>query len=564
MKKLKKLLSLLLSVAITFTVVSGVTVSAAERVTAKDIKELAEVTLREEPDYKAILGTAYIPEDGDITNTAIYGDVIDPNSAFLVYSSAEAYTRLIGNGADTLAEAIELCENGANSGIRYDSSGDRCYYQPMPGYPNCADYPQLSGEAAYRLRIRDGEPVELAAQPLYNFAAEYQKVADVMNEYGLEKPDAVYLFSGSASFGGPLKSASFGISVSGEEYIIPVGQDIEDKQGDSGLEAYRLYDMIDYNAYFNTHRASAEKILENAESERLERLSGVRAREEIEVTAKTVGTNDTDSFSKYIGTAPKYSDITAGQAAVTNQLTELGVISGFDGKFYPNDNVTRAETAAMLCRLFDIKSESEGTAAFSDVPQDHWAAGCIGALAQKGVISGLGNGAFGPEQSVTYEQVFKMIEQLLGYTGQMLVSCGGTYPEANVLAAVKLDLTNDLKSYDSADPITRIELACVLSRALDAHTATVEVYIENLTEGVYYYTDATLSDIKCGAEPAGKLCESDDEFWEYTRALKSEYAEKTQDIIDAAVSRTGGMGIDLGGGITIRANPKADIPRITS
>ncbi len=564
MKKLKKLLSAALTAAVALTAFSGLTVSAAGRVTAKDIKELAEVTLREEPDYKAILGTTYIPDDGDITSAAIYGDVIDPNSAFLVYSSAEGYTRLIGNGADTLSEAIELCENGANSGTRYDSSGDRCYYQPLPGYPNCADYPQFGGAAAYRLRLRNGEPVELAVQPLYDFAAEYQKVADVMNEYGLGKPDAVYLFSGSPSFGGPLKSASFGISVGGEEYMIPVGQDIEDKQGGSGLEAYRLYDMIDCNAYFNTHRASVEEILENAESERLKRLPGVRTREQLDEAAKTVGINDTDSFSKYIGTAPKYSDITAGQAAVTNQLTELGVISGFDGKFYPNDNVTRAETAAMLCRLFDIKSETERTTAFSDVPQSHWAAGYIGALAQNGVISGLGNGAFGPEQNVTYEQVFKMVEQLLGYTGQMLVSCGGTYPEANVLAAAKLGLTNDLKSYDSADPITRIELACVLSRALDAHTATVEVYIENRTEGVYYYTDATLSDLKNGAKLAGKLCGSDDEFWEYTRALKSEYAEKTRDIIDAAVSQTGGMGIDLGGGITIYANPKADIPRITS
>ncbi len=564
MKKLKKLLSAALAAALALTAISGITVSAAGRVTANDIKELAEVTLREEPDYKAILGTAYIPEDGDITSTAIYGDIIDPSSAFLVYSSAECYTRLIGNGADTLSEAIGLCENGANSGTRYDSSGDRCYYQPLPDYPNCADYPQLSGAAAYRLRIRDGEHVELAVQPLYNFAAEYQKVADVMNEYGLDKPDAVYLFSGNPSFGGPLKSASFGVSVDGEEYIIPVGRDINDKQGGAGLEAYRLYDMIDYNAYFNTHRASVEDILKTAESERLERLPGVRTREDIEDAAKTVGTNDTDSFSKYIGTAPHYSDITAGQAAVTNQLTELGVISGFGGKFCPSDNVTRAETAAMLCRLFDIKDGNEGPAAFSDVPQDHWAADCIGALAQKGVISGLGNGTFEPEQSVTYEQVFKMVEQLLGYTGQMLVSYGGTYPEANVLAAVKLGLANDLKSYDSADPISRIELACVLSRALDAHTATVEVYIENLTEGVYYYTDATLSDLKCGAEPAGKLCESDNEFWEYTRALKSEYAEKTRDIIDAAVSQTGGMGIDLGGGITIRANPKADIPRITS
>ena len=237
------------------------------------------------------------------------------------------------------------------------------------------------------------------------------------------------------------------------------------------------------------------------------------------------------------------------------------MINGSDGMFYPSSDVTRAETAAMLCRLFEIAPES--SVSFGDVPQSHWAAGYIGALAQMGVLSGFGDGTFRPDESVTYEQAFKMVEQLLGYTPKVLLSVGSEYPAANVLAAVRLGLAGDLGNFDSADAISRIELACVLSRALDTHMATVEVFIENLTSGTYYFTDVTLSDLKNGAALTGKLCVSDEELLEYTNALKNEYAEKTKYIIDETVRKVGGMGVIADGGMILPPAPK-NIPRTTT
>ena len=560
MKKFKKIISAAIAAAVALTAFTCTAVSAAERVTGRQIKELAEITLRREPDLGTILSTQFVPYDGDVTNVSNFGELIDPNSAFLVHSSAEGYTRLIGNGADNIAEAIELCENGINSGTRYDDSSERCYYQPLPGYPNCADYPQFSGAAAYRLRLKNGEPIDLAVQPLYNYSGEYDKIAEVLNKFGIGKPAAVYLFG--SSFGNPLKSAAFGISVSDdEEYIIPVGADLEDNYSDSALKAYELYDIKDYNAFFASRGDASDSLLKTAERERLDLLPGVRTRDELVKADELVGANETDSFSKYIGTEPHYSDITAGQAAVTNQLTDLGVINGSDGMFYPSSGVTRAETAAMLCRLFEIAPES--SVSFADVSKSRWAAGYIGVLAQMGVLSGFGDGTFRPDESVTYEQAFKMVEQLLGYTPKVLLSVGSEYPAANVLAAVRLGLASDLGNFDSANAISRIELACVLSRALDTHMATVEVFIENLTSGTYYFTDVTLSDRKNGAALTGKLCVSDEELLDYTNALKNEYAEKTKYIIDETVRKVGGMGVIADGGMTLPAPPK-NIPRITT
>ena len=61
MKKFKKLLSVAIAAAVALTAFTCTAVSAAERVTGRQIKELAEITLRNEPDLGTILSTQFIP-----------------------------------------------------------------------------------------------------------------------------------------------------------------------------------------------------------------------------------------------------------------------------------------------------------------------------------------------------------------------------------------------------------------------------------------------------------------------------------------------------------------------
>lgn len=116
-----------------------------------------------------------------------------------------------------------------------------------------------------------------------------------------------------------------------------------------------------------------------------------------------------------------YTDVTAGTkvAEAVSILSNLDIFTGFeDGTFKPNDTVTRAQMAAIICRTLgyeDQAAASTGTTNFYDVPASHWASGYINIAESLQIVNGYGNGAFGPEDQVTYEQAIKMIVVALGY-----------------------------------------------------------------------------------------------------------------------------------------------------
>ena len=116
-----------------------------------------------------------------------------------------------------------------------------------------------------------------------------------------------------------------------------------------------------------------------------------------------------------------YTDVTAGTkvAEAVGILSNLGIFTGFeDGTFKPNDTVTRAQMAAIICRTLgyeDQAQSSAGSTIFNDVPASHWASGYVNVAQSLQIINGYGDGNFGPEDQVTYEQAVKMIVVALGY-----------------------------------------------------------------------------------------------------------------------------------------------------
>jgi hypothetical protein len=117
-------------------------------------------------------------------------------------------------------------------------------------------------------------------------------------------------------------------------------------------------------------------------------------------------------------------DVSSGYAAEITALSDSGIIQGAaNGQFRPNDEITRAEFAAVLCRAIgaEEKAESAGVANknyFTDVPADYWAAGYINTAYEYGAINGIGNGEFAPQSPVTNEQAIKMLIAAWGYTGE--------------------------------------------------------------------------------------------------------------------------------------------------
>ncbi len=92
-------------------------------------------------------------------------------------------------------------------------------------------------------------------------------------------------------------------------------------------------------------------------------------------------------------------------------MTKLGIINGRTAElFAPNENITRAEFAAICARLDD--SEFEIVDTFTDV-DGHWAASYIHETAARGWIRGYEDNTFKPDQLVTRAEAMAMINRVL-------------------------------------------------------------------------------------------------------------------------------------------------------
>ncbi|MDO4618944.1 MAG: S-layer homology domain-containing protein [Clostridia bacterium] len=96
------------------------------------------------------------------------------------------------------------------------------------------------------------------------------------------------------------------------------------------------------------------------------------------------------------------------------KVSELNIMDGYeDGTFRPDEKLTRAEmskimVAAMGHEYLQAAESFEGDAAFTDT-ENHWANSYIAHGVALGIINGMGDGSFAPEESVTFAQTVKML-----------------------------------------------------------------------------------------------------------------------------------------------------------
>lgn len=92
-------------------------------------------------------------------------------------------------------------------------------------------------------------------------------------------------------------------------------------------------------------------------------------------------------------------------------MQQFGVITGYsDGSFRPDAPVTRAEFAAIASRFEKL---TEGSKSFTDVPDTYWAARYINFAATRGWVTGYSDGTFKPENPITRAEVAAVTCRLL-------------------------------------------------------------------------------------------------------------------------------------------------------
>lgn len=165
-------------------------------------------------------------------------------------------------------------------------------------------------------------------------------------------------------------------------------------------------------------------------------------------------------------------------------LTKLNVMETdeYTGEFWNDSLVKRFELARIMCRLLDYNAEADADKRFTDVGETDRP--YVDTVVRNGIMSGYGNGRFGPNDYVTYAQVLKIFVELIG--GGAYAEVQGGFPNGYISAARSLDISKSVAAAADAH-IHRIDVAQIIYNALHADV----VKIRGISGG---YADYKISD----------------------------------------------------------------------
>jgi len=106
------------------------------------------------------------------------------------------------------------------------------------------------------------------------------------------------------------------------------------------------------------------------------------------------------------------------QADIELLASKLIVKGAAADQYIPDQQITRAEFAALLVRSLGIAQPLRGETTFEDVQRSDWFSGAVTAAVDKGLVTGVENNRFAPNEPVTREQMALMISRALKMTGQ--------------------------------------------------------------------------------------------------------------------------------------------------
>ncbi|NEN85356.1 fibronectin type III domain-containing protein, partial [Paenibacillus elgii] len=170
------------------------------------------------------------------------------------------------------------------------------------------------------------------------------------------------------------------------------------------------------------------------------------------------------------------------QQAVNDMGSRLVVSGVSQGAFHPDQDITRAEFAAILIRGLGFKAK-EGAQPFSDVERKDWFAGAVGTAYAYNLIGGFEDGTFRPNEKITREQAMTIMARAMTITGLSAKTSPTSEPLLNSFAdagtvsdwaksgisdALQSGLLSGRSSTELAPKafITRAEVAVIVQRLL--------------------------------------------------------------------------------------------------
>lgn len=201
-----------------------------------------------------------------------------------------------------------------------------------------------------------------------------------------------------------------------------------------------------------------------------------------------------------------------------------------DGTFRPDNDMSRAEAAAIFARLIsEKKGESiSGKSKFKDIKSNEWYANSIGYLSKYDIIKGYADGTFKPDESVTraefvamavrYHGLFNEVKNT-GYTVKYTDLKKGYWAYNDIALAKDIGWLNGYAdgTFRGDNNITRAEVVTVTNRATGRKAD--EEYIKANYTRLNRFTDVTdsskwyFADVNEAANTHKAVSSDDGESW---------------------------------------------------
>ena len=148
-----------------------------------------------------------------------------------------------------------------------------------------------------------------------------------------------------------------------------------------------------------------------------------------------------------IGDSMRFDDVTKGDWFYKDveYVYNEGIMDGVSKReFAPNETLTRAMIVKILYR---IEGEPAGyrSSDFNDVESGRWYTGAVAWAAEKEIVKGYGNGKFGPNDPVTREQLAAILYRYTQYKGWSTTAASGSlkgFADAASVSSYAVDAMN--------------------------------------------------------------------------------------------------------------------------
>ncbi len=109
-------------------------------------------------------------------------------------------------------------------------------------------------------------------------------------------------------------------------------------------------------------------------------------------------------------------------------------------------DVSRADFAVAVAKAINLMQYT-GKPYYYDVSEQHWAYSEICALTDMGVLGGIGNKLFRPDDAILKTEAYKIILSVLGYSAW--ANYNGGYPTGYIAAAINAEISSGVSSSES-------------------------------------------------------------------------------------------------------------------